>query len=187
MICPWYANGSLTSFLSRYKSLVYKERLRLIREIASGLYYLHYNSIIHGDLSGANVLINDDQQALLYDFGTSKLVRDLGLTATLTSIAYSPRWAAPEIFESDSFSNITLFGDIYSFGSVAFQVFSGKIPYAYIELERNVLLHRIRERKPPRKTSNIKAEHWEALLKCWEHNPHARPSGESLMKFFVED
>lgn len=66
-------------------------------------------------------------------------------------------------------------------------MFSGKPPYAYIESERGVFLHRLKERKPPRRTSNIKDGHWDVLSKCWEHNPHARPSSESLTKCFVDE
>ncbi|KAH8113353.1 kinase-like domain-containing protein, partial [Phellopilus nigrolimitatus] len=56
MILPWLANGSLPSFLKRHKSLIYPERLRLAREVATGLAYLHSHAIIHGDLTGVSII-----------------------------------------------------------------------------------------------------------------------------------
>lgn len=187
MVCPWYANGNLSTFLSKNESLDYTDRLRLIRDIASGLYYLHYNSIIHGDLSGGNLLISDEGRALLYDFGLSSLVRDLGLNTKSTStVAGSLRWAAPEVFQTDAKSKISLFSDIYSFGSVALQVFTGKRPYHYIAHKGQLLVHKISKRILPNKSSDVLDEHWEVIQMCWTANPHSRPSSEQLLSLFAD-
>jgi len=189
MCCPWYANGNLPSFLQKHKSLVYTERLRLIREITSGLYYLHSNAIIHGDLTGANVLIDDEQRACLCDFGLSILAQDLELPSmsqSNSSVGGSLRWTAPELFSfGETAPKVSLFSDVYSFGSVALEVFTGERPYHYVQSDMEVLLKYIVNLVKPNRPKGVQDEHWEVVEKCWEASPQSRPSSKSLTGFFA--
>ncbi|KAJ8697496.1 hypothetical protein PTI98_004299 [Pleurotus ostreatus] len=65
MVCPWMAKGSLTQYLGRQGSeLSHQRRLQIIREVASGLTYLHSKDVIHGDLSGVRTTVIPDPLVL---------------------------------------------------------------------------------------------------------------------------
>ena len=71
-------------------------------------------------------MINDEQQACLSDFGLSVLAQDLdipSMTQTSASAGGSLRWSAPELYNFGNESpKVSLFSDVYSFGSVALEV-----------------------------------------------------------------
>ncbi|KAF9231037.1 kinase-like domain-containing protein [Melanogaster broomeanus] len=87
MVCPWLANGQLSSYLERQSdSLKLGERLVLLSDVTMGLQYLHSQSVVHGDLSGSNVLVDDKGRACIADFGLSMLLTELGGPTFATSI-----------------------------------------------------------------------------------------------------
>ncbi|OAX32312.1 kinase-like protein [Rhizopogon vinicolor AM-OR11-026] len=133
MVCPWVTNGALTGFLERQQDkLSSHDKLSLLNDIALGLQYLHSKSIVHGDLTGSNVLVRDDGRACLTDFGLSTmLVEFVGTSYPTDSIRGNMRWAAAELFEEEDEPHISLSFecDIYSFGSIILQVLTCKVPY----------------------------------------------------------
>ncbi|KAG1863559.1 kinase-like domain-containing protein [Suillus subalutaceus] len=75
MICPWADDGALTGFLEcQHDMLSFENRFSLLINIALGLQYLHSKSVIHGDLTGSNVLIYRNGWACLADFGLSTIM-----------------------------------------------------------------------------------------------------------------
>ncbi|KIM61225.1 hypothetical protein SCLCIDRAFT_26027 [Scleroderma citrinum Foug A] len=91
----------------------------LLVGIAKGLHYLHGHesgAICHGDLRGCNVLISDDGQALLTDFGFSSLVLSSFTLPVGTHSMVSINWTAPESLED---FKPTVEGDIWAYGMTA--------------------------------------------------------------------
>ncbi|KAF7795331.1 hypothetical protein EIP86_006488 [Pleurotus ostreatoroseus] len=82
-------------------------------EIASGLKYLHDEGIVHGDLRGANVLVDHDNHVYIADFGLSFL---------------------PDMSRSSGGDTTYHRGasDVYSFGCVCFEICNGAPPYAHL-------------------------------------------------------
>ncbi|TDL29261.1 kinase-like protein [Rickenella mellea] len=191
IICPWYSNGTISNFLQKYKSIIYEERLRLIREVSCGLAYLHSKGIIHGDLTGPNILVDDDHHACLSDFGLSVLAKELDFPTMPQSSAVggAVRWAAPELFSFDGIGTaLTQWCDIYSFGSVALEIFTGSIPYADVEYDIEVLLKYVVAGVRPRRPRNkpIHDIHWSAIHQCWSNEPIKRPRTTALASLFQE-
>ncbi|KAG1748004.1 kinase-like domain-containing protein [Suillus paluster] len=171
MICPWAENGTLTGFLERQQDILsYEDRFSLLNDIALGLQYLHSKSIVHGDLTGSNVLIYGNGRAFILEF--------IGTSYFTSSIKGNIRWAAAELFEvpeddeeeEDEASAVSLSTecDIYSFGSITLQVLTGKVPYYNVKKDNVVLGQVIRGKKPePPKESRIEPADWEFIKRCW--------------------
>ncbi|KAJ8522893.1 hypothetical protein ONZ45_g600 [Pleurotus djamor] len=183
MVSPWMDNGNLNSYLQQHSTaLTLAARFKLLCDISSGLQYLHQRNIIHGDLTGANVLISDDGRACLGDFGMSKIIAEFqGSSHMTTSIHTNLRWSAPEACGIDSDPSVTFFTDVYSFGSVMLQVLSGRIPYHYLKYEPQVLRCLVNHIRPQRPAENVTDIYWGFIQRCWVDNPRARPGVSEIL------
>ncbi|KAJ7239976.1 kinase-like domain-containing protein [Mycena haematopus] len=120
-VSPWMEHGTVLNYLQVHGR---GDVDKLLYEVAQGLEYLHSRDIVHGDLRGANILINDDWSACLADFGLS--VFSNATTSMHTSTrAGSLYWMAPELIDPDRFGckfARTRPSDIYAFGCVCLEV-----------------------------------------------------------------
>ncbi|KAJ7471199.1 kinase-like domain-containing protein [Mycena galericulata] len=154
-------------------------------EIAVGLQYLHSQNIIHGDLRGANILIDDQGHARLADFGLT-VFADGPLAPT--NRGGSTRWMAPELLDPESCGlevfQRTFATDIYSFGCVCLELYTGKAPFFGIP-EGAVLLRVIKGDRP--KCLPLVPD-WcnQIIAKCWSHLPGDRPGTVSIIESIVE-
>ncbi|KAF8955830.1 kinase-like domain-containing protein [Flammula alnicola] len=183
MVSPWMNEGNLDRYLDEKKDdLNLKRRLQIVSEVVEGLSYLHNLSvpIIHGDLSPANILM-DNGIAHLTDFGLSNVIPDAQTKSLLTStVGGGPVWTAPELTSSghlETQPDLTTQCDIYSLGCVALRVISGRIPYDHIRspyaIAREIMDGKIFPRpEEPLLTDDC----WQFILKCCQHEPLARPS-----------
>ncbi|KAF9230141.1 kinase-like protein, partial [Melanogaster broomeanus] len=199
MVCPWLENGQLSSYLERQgNTLTTGERLTLLSDVAVGLQYLHSQSVVHGDLSGSNVLIDDKGRACITDFGLSMLLTELGGSTFAVSVQAGGtlRWAAPENLHlnmqvSGDRENIpkvspTTRSDIYSFGRIMLQVLTGKIPYHYYPADARVVLAISQGENPQRADlAAITDRRWAFIQKCWStvDEGQSRPSDEEIVEF----
>ncbi|KIJ13858.1 hypothetical protein PAXINDRAFT_13406 [Paxillus involutus ATCC 200175] len=193
-VCPWLENGSLTSYLGRRDDTLTKvERLTLVSDVAAGLQYLHSQFVVHGDLSGSNVLVDDNGRACISDFGLSRLLTELGGSTFATS-HQGPgtlRWTAPELLglqepDEENPPGIvpTPQSDVYSFGMIMLQILTGKVPYHYFTREAQVLYIISQGRTPQRPNEDLLTDHqWAFMQRCWAPINTERPSGEEIVEF----
>ncbi|KIJ10300.1 hypothetical protein PAXINDRAFT_52882, partial [Paxillus involutus ATCC 200175] len=149
-----------------------------VSDVAAGLQYLHSRSVVHGDLSGSNVLIDGNERACISDFGLSTLLTQLGGSTFATS-NQSPgtlRWAAPELLEfheAEGGENPPQIipsprSDVYSFGRIMLQILTGKVPYHYCTREVQVM-HAISRGVIPQRPGRelVTDRQWLFLQRCW--------------------
>jgi WD40 repeat protein/serine/threonine protein kinase len=117
--------GSLASLMESYEGpLPTALAARLLEQVASALTTAHRNGVIHRDLKPANILLDDEQNAYLADFGIAKRL--------FTDEAYefdrfgSPAYVAPEIVTGEVISAQT---DIYSLGIILYEMLTTTLPY----------------------------------------------------------
>ncbi|KAF9228870.1 kinase-like protein [Gyrodon lividus] len=199
MVCPWREHGPLTSYLERRDdNLTVMERLTLLGDVAMGLQYLHSRSVVHGDLSGSNVLIHGDGRACIADFGLSVLLTALGVSPSATSpqVRGTLRWAAPELLclnvqpseEGGILTRVqpTPRSDIYSFGRIMLQILTGKIPYHYYPRDERVVIALSQKETPARPHLEVITERrWVFIQQCWStvNEGQSRPSDEEIVGF----
>ncbi|XP_031478351.1 leucine-rich repeat receptor-like serine/threonine/tyrosine-protein kinase SOBIR1 [Nymphaea colorata] len=132
LVYEYMENGSLQNALTNAaegkKPLGWPDRHRIALGIAAGLKYLHfYHSprIIHRDLKPANVLLDDDLEPRIADFGLAKSMPDMYTHATTSNVAGTFGYIAPEYYQTLKFTDKC---DIFSFGVVLAAMVTGKQP-----------------------------------------------------------
>jgi len=189
MISPLYDNSDVGRYLNNNSQA---DRLALIIGVAHGLQYLHSQNVIHGDLKGHNVLIDDDGIPRLSDFGRSKFIDHRGFTTTL---AGSARYMAPELITSesdvdneqeadentvhDSTPALTKETDVFSFSMVALEILTGKLPFFYFRQDTTVIALVQEGRRPDRSRclpTIFTDPMWALLVDCWDTDPKRRPN-----------
>ncbi|KAL5576861.1 hypothetical protein UlMin_018560 [Ulmus minor] len=129
LVYEYMANGNLQSFLSDDHSsniLKWEGRLRIAIDAAQGLEYLHYGCkppIIHRDVKCTNILLNENFQAKLSDFGLSKNFQTDYASHVSTIVAGTPGYLDPEYYMSNRLNEKS---DVYSFGVVLLQIITGR-------------------------------------------------------------
>ena len=128
-------NGTLFSKLQdKKKPLTWKQRANIAVGIARGLYHLHSNNVVHGDIKGQNILLDKHLEAKIGDFGSNRLLYSLeGNTMTHIRVLrmpgtpyYLPNWyvvgLGPQLGRI-----VRKQIDVYSFGMVLLEIMSGKL------------------------------------------------------------
>ncbi|KIJ05090.1 hypothetical protein PAXINDRAFT_21625 [Paxillus involutus ATCC 200175] len=198
MVCPWVENGTLSSYLGRLDgNLTAAERLSLVSDVAAGLQYLHSRSVVHGDLSGSNVLVDGNRRACISDFGLSTLLTELGGSTYATSrqAEGTVRWTAPELLDPQVPLGAPpivpmVHSDVYSFGRIMLQVMTGKVPFHYY-LRNMQVLYAISQGKIPDRPSEelVTDRQWSFMQRCWMplDADEPRPGDEEIVEFVRQE
>jgi len=120
-------NGNINDYLQDHPNT---ERIPLIQGISKGLRYLHGLSppIIHGDLKPPNILIDQDGNPRLTDFGLSWMQADATLWKTTRREGHGTlRYMSPELFEESTCMSSDK-SDVYAFGMTAWEIMVGEAP-----------------------------------------------------------
>ncbi|KAG6808944.1 hypothetical protein H0H92_002288 [Tricholoma furcatifolium] len=187
LVSPWMEHGNVNDFLTNSKD---SNRVILTYDVAKGLEFLHQHDIIHGDLKGANVLVNEHGRICLGDFGlssvSSKEIVAFTSVSTMASKGGTVRWQAPELFnhEADEDTQNTKSSDIYAWACVAYEIFAGEVPFAQLSRETTIM-HRVANgHRPTRPLGTgpswriwgLTETIWTLMESCWHVDPTKRPT-----------
>ncbi|KAH6770559.1 Leucine-rich repeat protein kinase family protein [Perilla frutescens var. hirtella] len=132
LVYEFMKNGSLQDYLQEVakgeRELDWLARYKIIMGVVAGLEYLHTNHtprIIHRDLKPGNILLDDEMEARIADFGLAKSVPDANTHVTTSHVAGTLGYIAPEYHQTLKFTDKC---DVYSFGVVLAVVVFGKMP-----------------------------------------------------------
>jgi len=187
-------NGSLHQYLDTMRRGQSPPEMRrlflLLLQVVLGLQYLHSKDIVHGDLMPPNVLIDENGDALLADFGLSRLLADHETSFFASHSSGVIRWAAPEIIPLDTerldecVSKPNKASDIYSFGCIMMQVLSNCSPYFDMKTESLVVMAKYKGILPTRPASPAIADvHWCYIERCWSMQIEMRPLVDEVLDY----
>ena len=113
----------------------------LLRSVLSGVDYLHSNKLIHRDIKAANILLDENGEAKIADFGVS--AQQMTTFGNKESFIGTPFWMSPEVIAKNKYNSKT---DIWSLGITAIELAEGEPPYSKLHPVRAMFLIR---KKPP--------------------------------------
>ncbi|XP_060809534.1 serine/threonine-protein kinase mig-15 isoform X5 [Amyelois transitella] len=189
LVMEYCGAGSVTDLVKSTKGQSLKEEWisYICREILRGLSYLHTNKVIHRDIKGQNVLLTDNAEVKLVDFGVSaQLDRTIGRRNTFIG---TPYWMAPEVIACDENPDATYDNrsDLWSLGITALEMAESQPPLCDLHPMRALFL--IPRNAPPR----LKAKKWTKKFHSFIETVlvkdyHQRPYTEQLLKHpFIRD
>ncbi|KAG2347498.1 kinase-like protein [Suillus weaverae] len=187
LISPFYENRTIMQYLKHNSNAV---RMDLLRQFISGLAYLHGRAIVHGDLKPTNILIDDAGNAVLADFGHSRILEAPGFTTSTMTIAGTFRYMAPELMvpeNPDITPTPTIASDIWAAGMTGLEILSSKIPFVEFKTESQLVAAMVAN-KLPNKAYYPLVRHgaWSAFEHCWKKNPSERPDAQRLSNYLDE-
>jgi mitogen-activated protein kinase kinase kinase len=172
--------GSVTALLRNYGAFEEPLVKNFVRQILSGLHYLHERDIIHRDIKGANILVDNKGGIKISDFGISKKVEDNlmgGNRAHRPSLQGSVFWMAPEVVKQTSY---TTKADIWSVGCLVVEMLTGEHPWA--QLTQMQAIFKIGSSAKPTIPEDISAEAQDFLKRTFDVDHEARPSAGELLQ-----
>ncbi|XP_057326927.1 serine/threonine-protein kinase mig-15 isoform X8 [Microplitis mediator] len=189
LVMEYCGAGSVTDLVKSTKGQSLKEEwiAYISREILRGLSYLHSNKVIHRDIKGQNVLLTDNAEVKLVDFGVSaQLDRTIGRRNTFIG---TPYWMAPEVIACDENPDATYDNrsDLWSLGITALEMAESQPPLCDLHPMRALFL--IPRNMPPRLKSKKWAKKFHGFIETvLVKDYHQRPYTEQLLKHpFIRD
>uniref|UniRef100_A0A8D3E1D7 non-specific serine/threonine protein kinase n=1 Tax=Scophthalmus maximus TaxID=52904 RepID=A0A8D3E1D7_SCOMX len=185
LVMEFCGAGSITDLIKNTKGNSLKEEwiAYVCREILRGLTHLHQHKVIHRDIKGQNVLLTENAEVKLVDFGVSaQLDRTVGRRNTFIG---TPYWMAPEVIACDENPDATydFKSDLWSLGITAMEMAEGAPPLCDMHPMRALFL--IPRNPAPR----LKSKKCSSLSSsCLVKSHGQRPSTEQLLKHpFIRD
>ncbi|KAG9042372.1 hypothetical protein FS837_010954 [Tulasnella sp. UAMH 9824] len=186
LVSPWCKNGNLATFVDSHPELGRNDKLKLLCDAAHGLIHLHSHEppIFHGDIKPQNVIVQDNLEGALCDFGISKVILGPGRHSGLTTSNNSGGtlgYQAKELLENDASTSAV---DVYAFGGLILATMSGKPPF-WKKRDTAKILAICEDRLPepvdhpqlPR-TDSL----WDLMHACWNSEPVTRPSMSTVLQ-----
>ncbi|RXM28217.1 TRAF2 and NCK-interacting protein kinase, partial [Acipenser ruthenus] len=189
LVMEFCGAGSVTDLIKNTKGNSLKEEWTayICREILRGLTHLHQHKVIHRDIKGQNVLLTENAEVKLVDFGVSaQLDRTVGRRNTFIG---TPYWMAPEVIACDENPDATydFKSDLWSLGITAIEMAEGAPPLCDMHPMRALFL--IPRNPAPRLKSKKWSKKFQTFIdSCLVKNHGQRPSTEQLLKHpFIRD
>uniref|UniRef100_A0AAR2ILW3 non-specific serine/threonine protein kinase n=1 Tax=Pygocentrus nattereri TaxID=42514 RepID=A0AAR2ILW3_PYGNA len=189
LVMEFCGAGSVTDLIKNTKGNSLKEEWTayICREILRGLTHLHQHKVIHRDIKGQNVLLTENAEVKLVDFGVSaQLDRTVGRRNTFIG---TPYWMAPEVIACDENPDATydFKSDLWSLGITAIEMAEGAPPLCDMHPMRALFL--IPRNPAPRLKSKKWSKKFQSFIdSCLVKNHTQRPSTEQLLKHpFIRD
>lgn len=173
--------GSIAGMLKQYNTFQEPLIRNFTRQILEGLSYLHSCNIIHRDIKGANILVDNRGAVKISDFGVSKKTSFNGMNAapgTRTSLQGSVFWMAPEVVRQ---SGQSIKSDIWSVGCLIVEMFTGSRPFPSMTTLQALFAVGSNNESPS--VPDTASDEAKAFLKqTFEVDHNKRPGADELLK-----
>ena len=179
LVLPFCRQGSIQKMIGKFSE---EDTWRLLRDVASGLAWLHSMKppVIHQDIKPDNVMVGDNGDFMITDFGVSTHLRSSlrkSMSSAFTS-AGTIAYMAPERFSKDN--TPIMANDVYSLGATAYEMLTGDTPFG----DDGGLVHK-KGAEVPELPGNYSEQLKKTIMKCLALNPWERPTAEQLEQYAI--
>lgn len=170
LVMRYLPGGSLADLLARYEVLTVGELLPMLEQVAEALDYAHQHGVLHRNLKPTNILLDEEGNAYLTDFGMESVMGD----ADHQPLSAIPAYRAPEVTRGEAAGPAA---DVYALGVLAFRALTGQMPYRADTPEELAQMH-VDQPIPSLRTINasINAPVEAAVRRALAKEPSARYS-----------
>lgn len=202
LVYDYMRNGSLDTYLHELPEITinWEQRFEIIKGVASGLFYLHEQCekvVIHRDVKASNVLLDDEFNGRLGDFGLAKMY-ERGADPRTTHVVGTLGYLAPEHIRTGRATTRT---DVYAFGAFLLEVACGRRPIHPQEDADDFILMdwvfscwtngQILRTADPKLGGNFEPSQLELVLKlgllCSHYSPAVRPTMHQVLQYLQAD
>jgi serine/threonine protein kinase len=151
----------------------------IVDEIAEGMVFLHSRNVIHRDLKSLNILLDENNEPNICDFGLTRQVDQ-----TMTGCLGTYHYMAPEVIES---SRYDFKADVFSFGMLMWEIVKGQVPFSWFKQDHLRIVGAIRggERHAMPKEASLPLR---LLIKdCWAQVPEDHPTFLEIMQRMISE
>jgi serine/threonine protein kinase len=182
---PFISGGTLAERLGEYAADP-RTAAALVIKVARAIHYAHQHGVLHRDIKPGNILLDDQGEPHVTDFGLARILEDASHVTVTGSVMGSPAYMAPEQAQGDG-QAITPATDIYGLGAVLYHLLTGAPPHTgktSVEVFAKVMDGKI----PPPTSYNARLDdNLEAIcLKCLAKLPRGRFASASEMAEALE-
>ncbi|XP_065877547.1 mitogen-activated protein kinase kinase kinase 3-like [Euphorbia lathyris] len=172
-------SGSISSLLEKFGSFPESVIRMYTKQLLLGVEYLHKNGIMHRDIKGANILVDNKGCIKLADFGASKKVVEQDTINGAKSLKGIPYFMAPEVIleTGHSFS-----ADIWSVGCTVIEMATGKPPWSQQYQGMAAFYHIGATKSHPPIPKHLSSEAKDFLSKCFQREPDLRAVASDLLQ-----
>ena len=130
----WMSGGSVAGLLEMWGPFPIAQIRNYTRQILDGLSFLHSKEIVHRDIKGANLLVDEIGRVKLADLGLSSRMQ-AGMTVNMTVLKGTPFFMAPEVLTAGKYGRK---GDVWAVGCTVIQMMTGSPPWSHLNLLRDM-------------------------------------------------
>ena len=167
----WIKGGTLAEILSEQAPMPPKKVLTIAAKLASALAAAHSSNVLHRDIKPGNILVDEEGEPFLADFGLARLIGEHGLTQHGVFVG-TPHYASPEQVTLDVLDERS---DIYALGLVIFEMSTGRRPFEAETVAEVLAMQRSAQPPDPSSiTPGIPGELAAVTLRCLAKDPADR-------------
>lgn len=162
------------------KELTDTRKMKMILGIAVGMEFIHSKGMMHRDLKPSNILIDQNYEPRIADFGFAKYISETMIESSFPS---TPLWRAPEIFLNHPYNYKA---DVYSFGLILNQFFTYTNPYCTYGVNEYQLGTKVVNGERPRIMDSTPHNYVELIRECWAADPNDRPTFADIVSRLMQ-